>query len=345
MNTDITWMDFNNADSQGNGGLAVSNPVDTEMVKSRLHSRISDVLSYLLPAGKIRHGKFHIGDIQGNPGDSMQVELAGEKTGVWYDHATGEGGDVFNLWAAARGLDTATQFPQVIKEIQDWLGESTQSIAPRPTSPSPRQWEPPMDELGPPTGKWDYLDRDGSLLVCMYRYDPPGKKKQFRPWDVKARKHQAPRHNRPLFNLHGIMDAQRVVFVEGEKCAMALIKQGIAATTAMHGANGPVDKTDWSPLSGTTVVIWPDKDKAGWDYAEAVTEMVQSVGANVLAILVPPDDKPEKWDAADAVAEGMDIQKFLSTAERHTPKQLFLKFRLSDCSRSETFHPLMRLTD
>ena len=30
------------------------------------------------------------------------------------------------------------------------------------------------------------------------------------------------------------------------------------------------------------------------------------------------------------VIEGMDIQQFLATAERHTPKQLFLKFRLSD---------------
>jgi putative DNA primase/helicase len=26
-------------------------------------------------------------------------------------------------------------------------------------------------------------------------------------------------------------------------------RRGIVATTAMHGANAPVDKTDWSPLA------------------------------------------------------------------------------------------------
>ena len=320
MNRDITWTDFNNADSQVNGGHAVSNSADTEAIKSHLHSRIEDVLSYLLPAGKIRHGKFHIGDIQGNPGDSMEVELTGEKTGIWYDHATGEGGDIFNLWASTRGMDTTMQFPQVMEDIRGWLGEPTQSKH-QPTSPSSQRKEPPMDELGPYTGKWDYLDKDGSLLVCIYRYDPPGQKKQFRPLDVKTRKWQAPIDNRPLYNLPGIMSASDVVFVEGEKTAQALIDVGITATTSMHGSNGPVNKTDWSPLAGKRVLLWPDKDKAGWSYAEAVSMAARTAGAIVLSILIPPEDKPNKWDAADAVNEGMDIQGFLASAKQQAPPQ------------------------
>jgi putative DNA primase/helicase len=60
----------------------------------------------------------------------------------------------------------------------------------------------------------------------------------------------APPDPRPLYNQPGMAAASHVVLVEGEKCAQALIAIGVVATTAMHGANAPVDKTDWSPLAG-----------------------------------------------------------------------------------------------
>ncbi len=101
----------------------------------------------------------------------------------------------------------------------------------------------------------------------MYRYDPPGGKKTYRPWDPKRRKHTPP-DPRPLYNLPGIAQAWTVVLVEGEKCAEALIQAGICATTAMNGANAPVDKTNWSPLAGKAVLIWPDHDTPGRTYAE-----------------------------------------------------------------------------
>ncbi|MGV2480259.1 UNVERIFIED_CONTAM: hypothetical protein IGO34_26005, partial [Salmonella enterica subsp. enterica serovar Weltevreden] len=107
----------------------------------------------------------------------------------------------------------------------------------------------PGDEPGPATAKWDYLDEAGRLIAVVYRYDPPGRKKEFRPWDARRRK-MAPPEPRPLYNQPGIQDAAQVVLVEGEKCAQALIEIGIVATTAMHGANAPVDKTDWTPLAG-----------------------------------------------------------------------------------------------
>jgi hypothetical protein len=329
MKTDITVMDFNDASPQGSDGLPGSRPtIDTEAVKASLLGRIEDVLSFLLPAGKIQHGKFHIGDVQGSPGDSMEVELTGDKAGVWFDHATGEGGDIFNLWASTKGLDTTTQFPQVMEDIQVWLDEPTQST--RKLSPSPRRQEPPMDELGPSTGKWDYHNQDGSLLACIYRYDPPGKKKEFRPWNVKTRKWKAPLNNRPLYNLPGIVGAKVVVLVEGEKAAEALINNGIAATTSMHGSNGPIEKTDWSPLAKKYVTIWPDKDKTGWDYAEAVANACRTAGASEVSILIPPDDKPTKWDAADAVTEGVNILSFLASVKRQEPPKKKRRINLND---------------
>jgi hypothetical protein len=42
-------------------------------------------------------------DISGQPGQSLGVQLTGEKAGLWHDRATGEGGNFHKLVASARG--------------------------------------------------------------------------------------------------------------------------------------------------------------------------------------------------------------------------------------------------
>ena len=106
---------------------------------------------------------------------------------------------------------------------------------------------------------------------------------------------------RPLYNLPAISAVDAVVLVEGEKCADALMRVGIVATTAMGGAATAIDKTDWSPLTGKTIAVWPDHDAAGAKYADAVITKLRSIGAQVRRVTVPMD-KPKKWDAADADA-------------------------------------------
>ncbi len=298
-------MDFNHQATAPSSGSRSN----VDRLKDRLLGCLESVLVYLLPAGKVRSGRFYVGDVQGNPGDSMVVELSGQKAGMWCDHATGQGGDIIGLWAEVHHWDTRSDFPKILDEIGSWLGDATSVVRSKANRNGP-----PLDELGPPTGRWDYHDRDGSLLCRMYRYDPPGGK-QFRPWDVKARRHQAP-NPRPLYNLPAVMRSDYVVLVEGEKCADALKSAGIVATTAMHGANAPVDKTDWSPLDGKRLLIWPDKDMPGWEHAVNVAHAAFQAGAVHVAILMPPGDKPTKWDAADAIVEGMNVHEFLEKAER-----------------------------
>jgi len=96
----------------------------------------------------------------------------------------------------------------------------------------------------------------------------------------------APPDPRPLYNQPGMVGAETVVLVEGEKCAQALIDTDVAATTAMHGAKAPVDKTDWTPLNSKCVLIWPDLDKAGWDYAMAAADAVLMAGARSCEVLI-----------------------------------------------------------
>ena len=58
----------------------------------------------------------------------------------------------------------------------------------------------------------DILDASGKLIAVVYRYDPPGRKKEFRPWDARRRK-MAPPDPRPLYNQPGITSASLVVLV------------------------------------------------------------------------------------------------------------------------------------
>lgn len=294
-------LDFNDAP----GNLPPDPGVTRESLRTDLVARLDTILATLFPAGKKRKGKFLIGDVLGSPGDSLEVVLDGEKAGLWTDRATGDGGDIFDLIAVHLGADAHTDFPRVMQHAADLLGQ-----APAVPSRKTKKKEAPVDDLGPATAKWDYLDAAGQLIAIVYRYDPPNGKKEFRPWDVKRRK-MAPPDPRPLFNQPGMKDAAQVVLVEGEKCAQALISAGVTATTAMHGANAPVDKTDWAPLEGKAVLIWPDRDKPGWEYAANAAQAVLDAGARSCHILYPPQEAAEGWDAADAIAEGFDVASFL----------------------------------
>lgn len=296
-----TWLDFNDADDQRTE--YTSEPVDTQALKHQLLRRLPQVLAYLYPKGVIRGGHFKIANLAGDKGESLVVQLQGVKAGLWSDFATGEGGDILNLWAARFGLDARRDFPRLVKDIREWLGMPVEN------HPTPAKGKASND-LGASTARWDYLDANGDMIACVYRYDPPGQRKQFLPWDVKRRKNTPP-EPRPLYNQPGMLLSRHVVLVEGEKAAQALIDRQICATTAMNGAKAPVDKTDWSPLKGRDVLIWPDNDTPGHEYAEAVAKILPAHGVANVSILEVPPGYADGWDAADAVQAGLDVEALL----------------------------------
>jgi putative DNA primase/helicase len=301
-------LDFNEVEEPFAPAVNLDNQRDE--IRAALLARLESVLFTLFPAGKVRRGKFHIGDILGSPGDSLEIVLGGEKAGLWTDRESGEGGDVFAIVAGHHGINVRSDFARVLEIAADLSGRASAIPA---RSPRKAKQEAATDDLGKATAKWDYQDAGGNLIAVVYRYDPPGRRKEFRPWDAKRRK-MAPPDPRPLYNQPGIAKSDQVVLVEGEKCAQALIDAGHCATTAMHGANAPVDKTDWSPLAGKAVIIWPDKDKPGWTYAENAAQAILAAKATSCVILYPPEGKPDGWDCADALAEGVDVHDIVANS-------------------------------
>ena len=123
-----------------------------------------------------------------------------------------------------------------------------------------------------------------------------------------------------MFNLPDLVSKPKapVVICEGEKAAEAAapIFPSSIATTSSGGA-GAAAKTDWTPLAGRSILIWPDHDAAGEKYAREVAAILAAldcsvaiIDAKALAAIDPTGGAREprdKWDAADAVAEWPDL--------------------------------------
>jgi hypothetical protein len=167
-------------------------------------------------------------------------------------------------------------------------------------------------------GCWRYENEHGALLFLVVRIDAALGKKLFIPktcWRQHGRllwRDMAPPAPRSLYglpHLAGLPDS-RVLVTEGEKAATQAQRQfpEIVAVTSFGGANGAA-KTDWSPMRGRNLVIWPDNDEPGQAYAREVAELAMRAGANSVAMVAIPEDFPSKWDLADVPPVGWNLDK------------------------------------
>ncbi|MGB5830410.1 MAG: CHC2 zinc finger domain-containing protein, partial [Thiohalocapsa sp.] len=128
---------------------------------------------------------------------------------------------------------------------------------------------------GEPSATWTYRDAAGRVLFFICRFDPAQGRKQFAPQTFNGQRWQwkAPPEPRPLYRLDRLAAKPDtlVVFTEGEKAADAaaqLFPHGVSVTTP-NGAQAP-SKADFAPLAGRRVLIWPDNDGPGLNYAQRV---------------------------------------------------------------------------
>lgn len=316
-------FDFNTARKQGEPTR--SGP-DVEDIRARLHQSPRGFIDWLYSGRAYVHkNEARIGNVQGEQGSSLSIDLT---SGLWKDHATNEGGDLITLYRAWAGYHGNADFALSLKEIaRDFLGDPLEVEKPawrpdplaRIAEQKAKLGTKPRDEnlqLGAPVATYTYFDLHGQIVASVVRFEPDGTRasKTFRPWCFKGDKWSPGAPDlRPLYRLPEIAASQHIVLTEGEGKADALGSLGIAATSAMQGAKAPLDKTDWSPLAGKTVTIWPDNDDTGFQYARDVAGRLNILGCTVLGV-TPPPDKPAKWDAADCIMEGGDPHELIKTA-------------------------------
>lgn len=130
---------------------------DIVELKRLLTGQAQTVAEHLLPGGKREGHEWRAGSLAGEAGKSLGVHLSGQKAGVWSDFATGETGDLIDLWVAAKRVDLSA----ALEEIRGWLGVE------RPTlhRPEKREWHrPAKPKCRAPQGRaMDYLREDRNL--------------------------------------------------------------------------------------------------------------------------------------------------------------------------------------
>ena len=192
-----------------------------------------------------------------------------------------------------------------------------------PVMPVPDDAQPPPAEhfkLGKPTATWRYTDAAGGVLGHVYRFNAIDGDKVFRPLTYarpaiggKAEwRWESWPPKRPLYGLAGLCKRPTapVVVVEGEKAAdaAAMLLASYVVVTSPNGSKS-AGKSDWAPLRGRDVIIWPDADSAGLDYAGEVAKHALAAGVVSVAIVSPPEGCTVGWDAADALAEGWNSER------------------------------------
>jgi hypothetical protein len=135
--------------------------------------------------------------------------------------------------------------------------------------------------------------------------------------------------------LPGLLDAdpsKPILVVEGEPCAdaaNATFGDIAIFLTSAQGANN-ASKSDWSPVRGREIYIWPDADDAGRQYAKAVADLASKAGAKFVKILDPAAI------AGREVSDGWDIVDAIRECENDATKLAALRARLLDAMRNAT---------
>ncbi len=289
---------------------------------------LSDVASFvrsLYPNAKVERGVAYVGDGPGGESrkgarerGTLHIALDGPRAGQWHDHATGEGGDVFALYAHAENMDARADFPALLAAMGRHLGVAGE-VRPALTDDELAGLEAAANaEPSGPTAFAEYRwhDLNGRVVGAELRTEYADRPKDLRPAHVVGfypdgeplYKIGAPSEPIPLYAAHRLKTAGIVVFAEGPKVAEAvsrrgspdpeLHRQGQAAWAAGdHDAlariNARIEATPW-PRVGTTLLG-----------AKAQPEAHDLEPLRGLTVVVAPDNDGSGDRKAAAIIEAL----------------------------------------
>jgi twinkle protein len=295
-----------------------------------------DLLAQWFPSGK-RHGhEFKVGSIRGERGESLSICLDGSKMGVWSDFATGDGGDLIDLWAKKGSVSVR----EAIKEVRGYLGISSAKIE----RPERIQWVRPKLNEGLTYHEPEYLHnerklthlvtqfyhvscagndivfpyyRDGELIMIKYLslHRENGKKK------MRVTKDTEP----CLFGWNSVSpDDRKICITEGEIDAMTMYQYRVGMgclSVPFGGGSGKKQawiETEYDRLATyDEIFLCMDDDAEG---REATKTIMERLGRHRCRIVRLPYK-----DANECLKEGVTREQmlgFIDKAESTDPKQL-----------------------
>lgn len=225
---------------------------DIVELKRMLVAQAQRIAEHLLPAGRKDGHEWRAGSVHGDAGKSLGVHLDGQKAGVWRDFSTDEGGDLIDLWMAARRVD----LPAALVEIRSWLGVEKPKVH-RTERP---QWKRPERPKchAPERRAMAYLTEDRNLpadVLVAYKIGEDDRDNIVFPFLLPdgtlamAKRRDSVDGAKPvptdkdceaiLFGWQAIPPtAREVVITEGEIDALSMAAYGYAAMSVPFGGGG-----------------------------------------------------------------------------------------------------------
>lgn len=328
---------------------------------------VDNLLAAWLPQGKYKgHEYYALNPTRADK--SLGSFSVNTHTGEWADFATGDaGGDLIALYAY---LFCDGKQGQALKEVGEWLGMKFEPVKREEWHGTPKynkkndSWKPiaPFAEkclsyldgaksFAYAKGERDvgirsvYRDDNGNPLCVVQRFvDAKTGAKSDKPfaWCENSKGEAEWRNRRindpqPLFGLDELARRKEapVLLVEGEKCkqiaSQSSLLSGFVVMTWLGGANG-WGKTDFSPLTGRDVILWPDcdsqrerlsnQDKAsglsesdkpflawheqpGMKAMLGIAKVLHELGCTIQFVDIPEVNVlPDGYDIADALIDG-----------------------------------------
>jgi ATP-dependent exoDNAse (exonuclease V) alpha subunit/DNA primase len=275
----------------------------------------------------------------------ISIAVAGTKQGCYANFETGSFGGPLKLIQDHQGVD----YPSALQWAGEWLGvqkpmrNQAEKQSPKLAEPDwspilPSKKHPLPDSLKKEPAlayqftrekrseveRYAYKDAEGHLLGYTVRLEDAAGQKVVLPlsycentkgetqWRWKQF-HEG--SDRPLYGLERLAKYtdKPVLVVEGERTANKAQKRLPEwVVVSWSGGTGATHKTDFSPLLGRTINLWPDNDPAGIKAMDRIADKLVELHqknevALCLSTFVPSEDLPLKWDLADPLPKGWSI--------------------------------------
>jgi len=272
-------------------------------IKRMLADRAQSVCEYLLPNGRTASGEWCVGSLGGEPGKSLKVCLRGNKAGVWSDFATGDSGDLIDLWKEVQKKTVV----EALQDIRGWLGVETPFYT-RPVSERPLV-RPPKPVCSAPRNRVrDYLVEDRNIPGEVLGAYKIGEQMNYIVFPflrggelimVKTRLAEdgakpvptAPGCEKILFGWQAVDDNTREIYItEGEIDAMSMAAYSYPAVSVPFGGGGG-GKQDWIESEYEhldrfeTIYLCLDNDPEG---KAAVEEISRRLGRHRCRVVTLP---------------------------------------------------------
>lgn len=336
--------------SQPDPPSAAKKFIPYKVLEQSLAAQVSTLLPMWLPGGSWRDNEYVCSNIRGGGhSSSFRVFRSGDSWG-WNDFAVADqhGHGLINLYAAIRGIPWKEARNELAETHGELTPEQLSAIpqpAPKiavehdPSVPPMEQWNFDGDpiwylhdiqwamdygnlfSLPAPAMHWTYRLATGEpwCVVARFNLDDGGKLPLPWYWSESAQ-HWVPRRYAEegllIFNLDRLTKYEDSVVIvgEGEKVAgklSALLDAREFTPTTFIGGVKAILRSDWSPLAGRKVVLWPDADEPGREAMQTLAKhLIEEVGVHRLYIL-DVSDYDDGWDAADAIDSGWTEEQII----------------------------------